>query len=243
MLKLILLIIIVQTISNDARPFPENMYHGKKLTISHNFLRTQGLQTTPIERYKQVCKRYSSTELMAHKCNERQISNVYWSKKYGKVGFSGKTYTEKYYPKGKYFPDIDSYDKECLCPIFRTETWNPETKWNMLYSGEYLNDSTVVEALKPTVLLKLQYNMELEYNNITHKYSNIPVMWDAFMFTSKLLTYYYENYQWIRWNFKISHYNKQKTTTKSYESVPPCYLNPTLRNKLVFIPPFKLEEQ
>jgi len=77
MLKLISLIIIVQTISNDARPFPEDMYHGKNLTISHNFLRTQGLQTTPIERYKQVCKRYSSTELMAHKCNERQISNVY----------------------------------------------------------------------------------------------------------------------------------------------------------------------
>ena len=68
-------------------------------------------------------------------------------------------------------------------------------------------------------------------------------MSDAFMFTSKLLACYYENYQWVRWNFKISHYNKHKTTTRSNESVPPCYLNPTLRNKFVFIPPFKLEEQ
>ena len=107
----------------------------------------------------------------------------------GKVGFSGKTYTEKYYPKGRYFPDIDSYDKECQCPIFRTETQNPENEWNTLYSGEYLNDSTPVEVLRLRVLVKPQYQMESEYNNITHKYSNIPVMRDAFMFTSKLLAH------------------------------------------------------
>jgi len=77
MLKLILLIVIVQIISNDASPFPEDMYHGKNLTIVQNFLRTQGLQTTPIERHKQVIKRYSLAELMPHHCNEKQISNVY----------------------------------------------------------------------------------------------------------------------------------------------------------------------
>jgi len=198
MLKLILLIVTVQIVSNDASQFPEDMYHGKNLTILQNFLRTQGLQTIPIERYKQVSKCHSLAELMPHECNERQISNVYRSKEYDNIGFSGKTYTEKYYPKGRYFPDIDSYAKECLCPIFRTETWNPETKWNTLYSGEYLNDSTPVEVLKLRVLVKLQYKMESEYNNITHKYSNIPVMRDAFMFTSKLLAYYYENYQWVR---------------------------------------------
>jgi len=166
MLKLILLISIVQINSNDASPFPEDMYHRKNLTIIQNFLRTQGLQTKPI---KQVRKRYSLAELMPHKCNKGQISNVYRSKEYGKFGFSGKTYTEKYYPKGRYFPDVDSCDKECLCPIFRTETWNPEKKWNMLYSGEYLNDSTLVEVLKLRVLVKPQYRMESEYNNITYK--------------------------------------------------------------------------
>jgi len=85
--------------------------------------------------------------------------------------------------------------------------------------------------------------MESEYNNITHQYSNIPVMRDAFMFTSKLLAYYYETYHWVRWNFNISHYNKHKITKKNNESIQPCYLNPTLRNKFVFISPFKLEEQ
>jgi len=70
-------------------------------------------------------------------------------------------------------------------------------KWNMLYSGEYLNDSTPFEIFKLRVLVKPQYQMESEYNNITHKYDNIPVMRDAFMFTSKLLAYYYENYQWV----------------------------------------------
>jgi len=193
MLKLILLIVIVKIISNDASPFPEDMYHGKNLTILQNFLPTQELQTTPIERYKQVRKRYTLAELMTHKCNEGQISNVYRSKEYRKVGFSGKTYTEKYYPKGRYFPDNDSYHKECLCPIFRNETWNPEMKWNMLYSGKYLNDSTPVEVRRLRVLVKRQYKMESECNNITHKYSNIPVMRDAFMFTSKLLACYYEN--------------------------------------------------
>ena len=167
MLKLIFLKIIVQIISNDASPFPEDMCHGKNLTILQNFLRTQGLQTTPIERYKQVRKRYSLAELMPHECNERQISNVYRSNEYYKVGFSGKTYTGKYYPKGRYFPNIDSYDKECLCPILRTETWNPETKWNMLCSGEYLNDSTPVEVLKLRVLVKPQYKMESDRNTIT----------------------------------------------------------------------------
>jgi len=85
--------------------------------------------------------------------------------------------------------------------------------------------------------------MESEYNNITYKYSNIPVMKDAFMFTSKLLAYYYENYQCVRWNFNISHYNKHKNITRSNESILSCYFNPTLRNKFVFIPPFKPEEQ
>ena len=69
------------------------------------------------------------------------------------------------------------------------------------------------------------------------------MMRDAFMFTSKLLVYYYENYQWVRWNFKISHYQKNRTTTRCNESVPPYYLDPILRNKFVFVPPFKLEEQ
>jgi len=59
MLKLIILILIVQIISNDASPFPQDMYHGKNLTILQNFLRTQGLQTVPIERYKQVSRRYT----------------------------------------------------------------------------------------------------------------------------------------------------------------------------------------
>ena len=213
------------------------------MTILQNFLRTQGLQTTPIERHKQVSERYSLAELMPHDCNERQISNVYRSTEYGRVGFSGKTYTEKYYPKGRYFPDIDSYDKECQCPIFRTESWNPENEWNTLYSGEYLNDSTPVKVLRLRVLVKPLYQMESEYKNITHQYSNLPVMRHAFMFTSKLLAYYYENYQWVRWNFNIPHYNENKNITRNNESILPCYLNPILRNKFVFISPFKLEER
>jgi len=92
---------------------------------------------------------------MPHDCSEGQISNVYRSTVYGKVGFIGKTYTEKYYPKGRYFPDIDSYDKECQCPIFRTEIRNPENEWNTLYSTEYLNDSTTpVEVLRLRVLVQ-----------------------------------------------------------------------------------------
>jgi len=109
--------IIVPIISNDASPFPEDMYHGNNLTILQNFLRTQGLQTIPVERYQQVSRRCTLAELMPHQCNEKHISNVYQSKEYGKVVFSGKTYTEKYYPKRKYFPDVNSYDKN-VCVLY-----------------------------------------------------------------------------------------------------------------------------
>jgi len=51
MLKLILFMLIVQIISNNASAFPEDMYHGNNLTILQNFLKMQGLQTVPIERY------------------------------------------------------------------------------------------------------------------------------------------------------------------------------------------------
>jgi len=112
MLKLIILMVIGQINSNDASPFPEHMYHGNNLTILQNFLKTQGLQTIPIEPYQQVSRHYTLAEFMPH--NEKHISNVYHSKEYGKVGFSGKTYTEKYYPEGRYFPDVDSYDKKCV---------------------------------------------------------------------------------------------------------------------------------
>jgi len=90
--------------------FQKTCIMEKNLPILQNFLPTQGLQTTPIERHKQVSKRYLLAELMPHDCNERQISNVYRSTEYGKVGLGGKTYAEKYYPKGRYFPDTDSYD-------------------------------------------------------------------------------------------------------------------------------------
>jgi len=163
MLKSVPLIIIVQIISNDASPFPEDMYYGKNLTILQNFLQTQGLQTTPIERNKQVLKRYLLADLMPYKCNEKQISNVYQSKEYGKIGFSGKTYTEKYYPKGKYFPDVDSYDEKCMCPVFRDEKWNPEIKWNTVYPGEYSNDTAAIEVLRLRVIGKRRYKLQSNF--------------------------------------------------------------------------------
>ena len=60
----------------------------------------------PIERYQQVSRCYTLADLIPHQGNEKYISKVYQSKEYG------KTYTEKYYPKGRYFPDVDSYDKK-----------------------------------------------------------------------------------------------------------------------------------
>jgi len=244
MLKLIVLIIIVQIISNDASSFPEDMYHGKKLTTLQNFLRTQGLQTKPSERHKQVHKHYPLAALMPYKCNERQISNVYQSKEYGKIGFSGRTYTEKYYPKGKYFPD--SYDKKCICPVFRDEQWNPEIKWTTVYSGEYLNDTAAVEVLRSKAIVKRRCNLQYTFNYITYCYNQIPNMRDAFLFTSHLLAYYYECYQWVSWNFNVSHYKnftyKNLThTSPNTNPVPPCYLNPEIHDKFVYIPPFKLE--
>jgi len=142
---------------------------------------------------------------MPYKCNEKHISNVYQSKEYGKIGFSGKTYTEKYYPKGKYFPDVDSYDKKYTCPVFRDEKWNPKIKWNIIYSGEYLSDTAAVEVLRLRVIVKRRYNLQSNFRNMTYYYNQIPDMRDAFLFTSNLLAYCYERYQWVSWNFNVSH--------------------------------------
>jgi len=185
---------------------------------------------------------------MPYKCNERQISNKYQSKEYGKIGFRGKTYTEKYYTKGRYFPDVESYDKKCICPVFRDEKWNPEIKWNNVYSGEYLNGTAAVEVLRLRVIVKRRYNLQSNFRNIAYYYNQIPDMRDAFLFTSNLLAYYYERYHWVSWNFNVSHYKnftyKNLTHTSQYTNpVPPCYLNPELHNKFVYIPPFKLERQ
>ena len=185
---------------------------------------------------------------MPYKCNERQISNKYQSKEYGKIGFRGKTYTEKYCTKGRYFPDVESYDKKCICPVFRDEKWNPEIKWNNVYSREYLNGTAAVEVLRLRVIVKRRYNLQSNFRNIAYYYNQIPDMRDAFLFTSNLLAYYYERYHWVSWNFNVSHYKnftyKNLTHTSQYTNpVPPCYLNPELHNKFVYIPPFKLERQ
>jgi len=71
-------------------------------------------------------------------------------------------------------------------------------------------------------------------------------MRDAFLFTSNLLAYYYECYQWVSWNFKVSHYKnfiyKNLTHISQYiNPVPQRYLNPELHDKFVDIPPFKME--
>ena len=175
---------------------------------------------------------------MPHKCNEKHISNIYQSKEYGKVGFSGKTYIEKYDPKEKYFPDVDSYDKNCMCPVFRDEKWNPENKWNTVYSGEYLNDTAAVEVLRLRVIVKRRYNLLSNFKNISYHFNQIQDMRDAFLFTSNLLAYYYERYQWVSWNFNVSHYKnftyKNLTHISQYTNpVPPCYLN-SITNLFIF---------
>ena len=183
---------------------------------------------------------------MPHQCNDKHISNVYQSKEYVRVGFSGKIYTEKYYPKGRYFPAVDSYDKKCMCPVFRDEKWNPEIKWNIIYSGEYLNDTATVEVLRLRVIVKRRYNLISHFENISYHFNQVQDMRDAFLFTSNLLGYYYERYQWVSWNFNVSHYKnftyKNLTHISQYTNpVPPCYLNPELHNQFVYIPPFKIE--
>ena len=73
-----------------------------------------------------------------------------------------------------------------MCPIFRDEKWNPEIKWNITYSGEYINDTAAVEVLRLRVIVKRRYNLISYFRNISYHFNQVQDMKDALLFTSNL---------------------------------------------------------
>jgi len=63
---------------------------------------------------------------MTHVFNLSKIDSVTKSPQYGSVGFQNKTYTQKYFPQGRYYNSIQEFDQYCTCPFTRQIIWNPD---------------------------------------------------------------------------------------------------------------------
>jgi len=129
---------------------------------------------------------------------DSMIDSVYHSPEYGRVGFQSETYTQRYFPKGKYYHTMQEYDHECTCPFSITLKWNPEQNWTTLESTEALNNR--IEVIKFTTKQKLTYNIPNDFKRNPQEQAKIPIIHsvytvDAFSIIMYILAGFYEKYQ------------------------------------------------
>ena len=96
---------------------------------------------------------------MPHACEISKIDSVTKFSQYGLVGFQSETYTQRYFPQGKYYRTIQEYDQHCTCPYTREIIWNPETNWTTLRSGEALHKNNRIEVIKFKTSRKMRYQI------------------------------------------------------------------------------------
>jgi len=76
---------------------------------------------------------------MPHTGNFSKIDSAFRFKQYGVVGFQSETYTQRFFPKGRYYKNIREHDQHCTCPFTREIIWDPEITRTILQSGEALS--------------------------------------------------------------------------------------------------------
>jgi len=144
--KLLILFLIIVTVHSS--PFPDQMLHSNdENTVLYN-LQTLGYETTQIPKQQQVIRQIPLHTLMPHACKFSKIDSVSRFPQYGLVGFQSETYTQRYFPQGRYYKNICEYDQQCICPYTREIVWDPEITWTTLQSGEALNKNNGIEVIK-----------------------------------------------------------------------------------------------
>ena len=120
------LVIIISFLSihkwGECSPFPNSMLHTTDESYLLQKLHQNGYSTPSIPASMQVSTNFSLHSLMPQPCNLSRIDSYTISSQYGLVGFQSKTYTEEYFPQGKYYHSIEEYDSHCTCPYTRTFT-------------------------------------------------------------------------------------------------------------------------
>jgi len=74
-------------------------------TVLHNF-QTLRYETTQIPKQQQVSRQIPLHTLMPHACKLSKIDSVSRFPQYVLVGFQSETYTQRYFPQGRYYKTI-----------------------------------------------------------------------------------------------------------------------------------------
>ena len=202
----------------ECSPFPDSMLHSTDESILLRKLQQNGYTTTSIPTTMQVSNNFSLHSLMPHKCNLSRIDSYTVSTQYGLVGFQSKTYTEEYFPQGKYYQSIEEYDKHCTCPYTRIFTWNPEANWTTLYSSEFLRQTNRMEVIHFRTLPKLEYHIPLTAWDQFHEMGEIDVIENIYLqdisaIVPIIISSFYETSTWVKWKLQVTH-NIQENDTK-----------------------------
>ena len=165
----------------ECSPFPNSMLHTTDESYLLRKLHQNGYSTTSIPSSMQVSKNFSLHSLMPQPCNLSRIDSYTISPQYGLVGFQSKTYTEEYFPQGKYYHSIEEYDSHCTCPYTRSFTWQPETNWTTLYSSEYLRRTNRIEVIQFKTFQKIEYQIPLATQTPSHERGEIDVVENIYL--------------------------------------------------------------
>ena len=133
------------TATVNPSPFPDQMLHSNEENTVLNNLHTLAHETTQIPKQQQVSRQMPLHTLVPHACDLSKIDSITESTQYGLVGFQSKTYTQQYFPQGRFYNSIQEFDQHCTCPFTRQISWNPESNWTTSKSGEALHKTTEVK--------------------------------------------------------------------------------------------------
>ena len=107
----------------EGSPFPEGMYHTTTMEQYPRLLEGRNYQVKKIP-FGPI-NRTPLKDLMRLPCEEEKDMDVHYFNDYGRVAIKKRTYTEPHFTNGKYYANMNDYDKQCTCSILYKAEWEP----------------------------------------------------------------------------------------------------------------------
>jgi len=162
-------ILMLITTTVHSSPFPDQMLHSNEENTVLNNLHTLGYETTHIPRQQQVSRQIPLHTLMSQACDRSKIYSVTKSTQYGLVGFQSKTYTQQYFPQGRYYNSIQEFGQHCTCPFTQQISWNPESNWTTFRVREALHKNNRIEVVKFKMVTKNDITFKMIISKLPRK--------------------------------------------------------------------------
>jgi len=188
------------------------MLHSNEETTALKNLHNLGYRTTYISQEDQVRKQIPLHSLMPYACDFSKIDSFTESKLCGLVGFQSKTYTQQYFPQGRYYNSIYEFDQRCTCPFTRQLIWNPETNWTTLESGEFLQKTNRIEVIRFKTLQNHRNNIKNDYLKNLQGIIKINAIQNIYIqelssLIPHIIAEFYETFLWVKWKLDVTHFN------------------------------------